>query len=422
MKLIEKIGNRDVTVQAPPSKAHTLRALVIASLADGESVIERPLLGNDQLDVIGCLKALGAGLQVSEDRVVVSGCGGAFEPRADELNVGESGVGTNFLTAAACLSSGPVTITGTGRIAERPVAELVSGLRQIGGRIEYLGREGFPPLKVAGGGLSGGTAEMRGDATSQYFSAVAIAAPMASGAVTLSCLGAMAERPYFDITLQMMSRFGVQAERLDAQRVRIPTVGAYVPSQVVVEGDYSSASFFFLAAAVCRSAVTVAGLPARTLQGDRRILDLLTSMGCAVSEEGGAVRVEGGPLRCITEDMGDTPDLVPPLAVAAAFAEGTSILRDVGRLRHKESDRVVVIVSELGKMGGLARCDGDSLIIEGGRQLHGAQIDPHNDHRIAMSFAVAGLATGGQVIEDEQCVGKSFPDFWDKLGAFEGRH
>jgi len=418
MKHIEKIRNYEVALEAPPSKAHTLRALVIGSLANGESVIERPLLGKDQLNVIECLRGLGVEVRVDEERVIVSGCDGAYSPRADELNVGESGVGMNFLTAAACLSEKPLVITGGQRITERPVDELVSGLRQLGCQMDYLGKEGFLPLKVMGGGIRGGVAEMRGDITSQYFSAVAISAPFAADAVILSCLGPMTERPYFDITIQMMSRFGVRVERLDSRHVCVPATRAYLPLRVKIEGDYSSASFFFLAAAICQSVVTVSGLSPDTVQGDRRFLEFLANMGCAVSEEGGAVRVEGHPLQAITNDMADTPDLVPPIAVAAAFAEGTITLRNVAHLRHKECDRLAVITSELGKMGAVARCDGDSLVIEGRRELHGARIDPHNDHRIAMSFAIAGLATGDQVIENEQCVQKSFPDFWDRLKVF----
>jgi len=418
MKRIEKIRNYEVVLEAPPAKAHTLRALVIGSLANGESMIERPLLAQDQLSVITCLRALGSEIQVEEGHAVVSGCGGAYSPRAENLDVGESGVGMSFLTAAACLSEKPVVISGAQRITERPVAELVGGLRQLGCRIVYLGKDGFPPLKVMGGGIRGGAAEMRGDITSQYFSAVAIAAPFAGDAVTLSCPGRMAEQPYFDITIEMMSRFGVRVERIDSQRVRVPATKAYVASKVEMEGDYSSASFFFLAAAICRSVVTVTGLSPDTVQGDRRFLEFLRNMGCAVSEEGGAVRVEGRPLQGIAADMADTPDLLPPVAVAAAFAQGTSIFANVAHLRYKESDRLAVVASELDKMGGVARCDGDSLLVEGGRKLHGAQINPHNDHRIAMSFAVAGLATGDQAIENGQCVQKSFPDFWNKLKVF----
>ncbi|MHC4915306.1 MAG: 3-phosphoshikimate 1-carboxyvinyltransferase [Planctomycetota bacterium] len=416
---VEKIRNTDARVEAPPSKAHTLRALIIASLAEGESRILRPLLGEDQLNVIRCLRALGIEVEPAGGEVRVLGGGGRFRPGGEELNVGESGVGMNFLTSAACLSGSPVTLTGAERITQRPIAEVVGGLRQLGCGIEYLGKEGFPPVMIAGGGIPGGTVEMSGEITSQYFSSVAVSAPCAQRPVTLRCTDEMSERPYFDITLQMMAEFGAAVERDGYREVRFPSGNPYRGRALTVEGDYSSASFFFLAAAVCGAAVTVGGLSPDTRQGDRGFLSLLERMGCRVSESAEGVRVEGegGPLRAIEEDMGNMPDLVPPIAVAAAFAEGTSRFTDVAQLRVKECDRLAVMVSELGKMGITARCDRDSLTVEGGKP-RGARIDPHNDHRIAMSFAAAGLATGEQVIESPGCVAKSFPDFWERFAVF----
>ena len=408
----------DAKVDAPPSKAHTLRALIISSLANGKSVIRNPLLGQDQLNVIECLKMLGVRIERDDDTITVWGMAGKYQPVCDELNVGESGVGMNFLTSVACLSERPVVITGTKRITERPIGEVVAGLQQLGCSIEYLDKDGFPPIRILGGGIKGGNTRMKGQKTSQYFSSVAISSPYANQPVIIECMDKMTERPYFDITLQMMRDFGVETENRDYKQIRIPNDKEYLPREMTIEGDYSSASFFFLAGAICGSKVTVRGLNPDTKQGDRAFLTLLEKMGCDVSAIAEGVCIRGGVLRAIEQDMSDLPDLVPPLAIAAAFARGTSRLTSIGHLRLKECDRLAVMASELNKMGVVATCDENSLVVKGSSKIHGADIDPCNDHRIAMSFAVAGLAAGEQVIQDEMCVAKSFPDFWERFEVF----
>jgi len=418
MKIINKIHNTDIKVEAPPSKAHTLRALIISSLADGKSTIYNPLPGQDQLNVIKCLEGLGVEIKRENDKLVVYGKGGRYTPTSGQLNVGESGVGMNFLTSAACLSDKPVTLTGVKRITERPVVGVVEGLRQLGCKIEYLEKEGFPPIKVYGGGIKGGDAEISGQKTSQYFSSLVISSPCADNKVTLRCTDEMTEKPYLDISLQMMAEFGVKAENDNYKEMRIPNDKKYSAREIKIEGDYSSASFFFLAGVICKTKVTVTGLNPETKQGDKTFLTLMEKMGCGVSKTDAGICIQGEKLHAIQEDMSNLPDLVPPLAIAAAFAEGTSRLTNIGHLRHKECDRLAVMASQLNKMGVPAKCDEDSLTIQGGPKIHAADIDPHNDHRIAMSFAIAGLVTGNQVIEDEMCVAKSFPDFWKKFEIF----
>jgi 3-phosphoshikimate 1-carboxyvinyltransferase len=417
MKVVNKIRNTDVVVDAPPSKAHTLRALIISSLSNGKCTIYNPLLGQDQRNVIECLKRLGVKIEGGSNKLTITGTNGKYTPISDELNVGESGVGMNFLTSAANLSDKPVVITGNKRITERPIREVVEGLRQLGCKIEYLGKEGFPPIRIYGGGIAGGEAEISGQKSSQYFSSIVISSPYAENKVTLKCVDEMTEKPYFDISLQMMAEFGVKAKNDNYKQIEIPS-GRYSAREMTIEGDYSSASFFFLAGAICKSKVTVKGLRADTKQGDKAFLTLMEKMGCRVSETDDGICVQGRELSAIEQDMSDLPDLVPPLAIAAAFAEGESRLTNIGHLRDKECDRLAVMASELGKMGVAARCDESSLIIKGSGKIHGARIDPHNDHRIAMSFAIAGLATGEQKINDEMCVAKSFPDFWEKFEVF----
>jgi 3-phosphoshikimate 1-carboxyvinyltransferase len=418
MKIIDKIRNTDIKIAAPPSKAHTLRCLIISSLANGKSTICNPLLGQDQLNVIECLKKLGVKIKHEKDKLIVYGTQGRYTPTSEGLDVGESGVGMNFLTSAACLSRTPVTITGAKRITERPVSEVVNGLRQLGCRIEYQDKEGFPPIKVYGGGIKGGSAKIKGRKTSQYFSSIVISSPYAENKVTLICIDEMTERPYLDISLQMMSEFGVEPENDGYKEITVPNDKKYSARQITIEGDYSSASFFFLAAAICKTKVTVSGLNPHTKQGDRTFLKLIEKMGCKVSPTDEGICVQGRNLHAIEQDMSNLPDLVPPLAIAAAFAEGTSKFTNIAHLRHKECDRLEVMVLQLGKMGVFARCDESSLAVEGTAGIYGARIDPHNDHRIAMSFAIAGLVTGNQVIENEMCVAKSFPDFWEKFAVF----
>lgn len=417
MKAVNKIRNTDVVVDAPPSKAHTLRSLIISSLSAGKCTIYNPLFGEDQRNVIECLKRLGVEIEQQPNKITVTGANGKYTPVKDELNVGESGVGMNFLTSAANLADKPVVITGAKRITERPIREVVEGLRQLGCRIEYLDKEGFPPIKIYGGGIKGGEAAISGQKSSQYFSSIVISSPYAENKVTLKCADEMTEKPYFDISLQMMAEFGVKAKNNNYKLIEIPK-GKYSAREITIEGDYSSASFFFLAGAICKAKVTVKGLRADTKQGDKAFVALLEKMGCDVLETSEEICITGGELTAIEEDMSDLPDLVPPLAIACAFAKGESRLTNIGHLRHKECDRLAVMASELGKMGVDAECDESSLIITGGGKIHGTQIDPHNDHRIAMSFAVAGLATGDQSIEDEMCVAKSFPDFWERFEVF----
>ena len=326
----------------------------------------------------------------------------------------------NFLTSAACFADRPVVLGGTPRLNERPIREVVEGVRQLGARVDYLGEEGFPPVKVHPTGLNGGRAALHGAVTSQYFSSLVISSALARGPVTLECLDAMTERPYFDISTGMMADFGVRAGNHGYQTIEVPAPQIYQSRDYLVEGDFSSASFLFLAAAVLGSTVKVEGLNRDSVQGDKRFLDLLERMGCSVSWQGSTVEVTGGDLRGIEEDMSDVPDLVPPLAVAAAFARGETKFTRVGHLVHKESNRVVAMETELKKMGVEAWHDPETMTVVGHRAgIHGASVATYNDHRIAMSLAVAGLAVGSQHVENPECVAKSFPDFWEKLALFE---
>ena len=416
---IEKIKNLDVTVDAPPSKAHTLRAIVLGALSSGKSTIRNPLLGEDQLHLIDCIRKLGIDITRRDSILEVTGNGGMFTPVADLLDVGESGVSMNFLCSIACLANKEVILTGAKSLCKRPIDQVVSGLTQLGCRLEYLETFGFPPVKVFPIGIPGGQANMRGKNTSQYFSSIAIASPFSSSGVILHCTDTMSERPYFDITKEMMADFGVKIVNKDFNDIEIPNDQKYHAREVQIEGDYSSASFFFLAAAICKSKVSVRNLHTTSAQGDKVFLDLIAKMGCQVKRIENQVCVVGRDLKSIEVDMKDVPDLVPPLSIACAFASGKSVLKGVGHLRNKECNRLQAIVEGLNKMGVVSSCDEDTLEIEGTKNIQSAEINPFNDHRIAMSFAVAGLPLNGQSISDETCVKKSFPNFWEKFAIFQ---
>ncbi|MBN2510127.1 MAG: 3-phosphoshikimate 1-carboxyvinyltransferase [Spirochaetales bacterium] len=415
--LIKKIRNMKARASAPPSKAHSLRAIALASLAGGTSRINNPLLGDDQLHLIECMRRLGVGIDVEAGGLTIRGAGGCFSVAEPVLDAGESGVSMNFLCALGVFADREFTLTGAPGLLERPVDQVVDGVRQLGGRVDYLEREGYPPVKIHPGGLKGGTARIRGSRTSQYFSSLALAAPLASEDVTLLCTDTMTERPYFDITADMMSRFGATLENDSHTRIRIPR-GRYTARDYQVEGDYSSASFFFLAAAVCGAEVTVDNLSESSVQGDKAFPAILEQMGCELVAGGGKVTVKGRPLSALELNMADVPDLVPCAAVACAYARGTSTLTGVGHLRNKECDRLEALREGLSAMGAECGYDQDSLWVKGTAALHAAEINPYNDHRIAMSFAVAGLPLGGQVIRDRHCVKKSFPDFWERFEVF----
>ncbi|MDC7224772.1 MAG: 3-phosphoshikimate 1-carboxyvinyltransferase [Spirochaetales bacterium] len=409
---------KTLTVAAPPAKAYTLRALVLSSLAEGTSRVKNPLLGQDQLHLIECLKSLGTVIEEDGKDLLVTGCAGRYHPSTEELNAGESGVSMNFLSSLTALCDREVVLTGKEGLLRRPIGEVIHGVSQLGGRVTYLDKEGFPPVRVHPAPLKGGRTVMSGSKTSQYFSSLVIAGALTEGETVIECSDEMSEKPYFDITTSMMEKFGVKTENREYREIRIPAGQSYRSCDIAVEGDYSSATFFFLAAAVCGTAVTVTGLNRDSVQGDREILPLLEKMGCSVVWNDGDVTVTGAPLKAIRADGTDIPDMVPSLAVAAAFAEGESVFTGVGRLRFKECDRLEAIRSNLEAMGGRVRYDEDNLYVTG-TPLKGTRINSYNDHRIAMAFAVAGLATGDQQVGEPGCVSKSFPDFWERLEPFQ---
>jgi 3-phosphoshikimate 1-carboxyvinyltransferase len=408
----------DAVVRVPGSKSLTQRALIAAALAEGESVLLGPLASEDTQYTMTALRQMGISVDDSAPAAwTVRGCGGAIQTPAADIFLGNNGTATRFLTSVAALGCGRFRITGGERMAQRPIAPLMQALQGWQVRIESEAGTGCPPLRINANGIAGGKTVLPEGKSSQYLSSLLLVAPYAKQPAELTVQGDVLSKPYVEMTLAVMRDFGIQAEAAPSlAQFRIPQ-GCYQGTRYAVEGDASGASYFWAAAAVTGGKVTVANVPSPSLQGDANLVQLLAKMGCAVSTTQGGITVQGPELlRGIEADMGDMPDVAPTLAVAAAFAQGTTVISNIAHLRIKECDRLSVMVTELRKLGVQAEEEHGRMIIhgQGGAGLHGADIATYEDHRIAMCFAVAGLRVPGIKIHGEDCVAKSFPDFWQR--------
>ncbi len=412
-------GPIEATVQVPGSKSITQRALIAAALARGKSILHGPLASEDTDYTAKALLAMGIVIDEGRDKWRIYGQGGVIAPPATEIFLGNNGTATRFLTSVAALGRGIFLINGDQRMAERPIEPLIQALRGWGVKIRSINDTGCPPLEIQADGLAGGPTVLPEGKSSQYLSSLLLVAPYARRNAELTVEGEVLSKPYVNMTLAVMRDFGIEAEAAsELNHFRIPQ-GCYQGGEYRVEGDASSASYFWAAAAVTGGRVTVANVPFPSLQGDAVLVDILGQMGCRVDRGDQGISVAApDELRGVEVDMGDCPDVVPTLAVVAALARGRTVIRNIAHLRIKECDRLGVMAAELAKLGVKTEEGPDYLVIEGaGRNhsYHGAEIATHNDHRIAMSFAVAGLAIPGVVIENPGCVGKSFPDFWQRF-------
>jgi 3-phosphoshikimate 1-carboxyvinyltransferase len=422
---IEPIGAFQASVRPPGSKSLTNRALVLAALAAGESTLLRPLLADDTQRMLEALAALGFAPRVDGDgqAVHLTGCGGKIPAGQAALNLGNAGTAYRFLTAACCLGSGAYALDGIERMRQRPVAQLVDALRAIGAGIDYLGQEGFPPVRVRGaGGLRGGELAMPPTLSSQYISALLQVAPCCRHGLSIFFDGPVTSRPYVEMTLALMLGFGVEVE-VDEGMSRVHVyAGQYRGRELTIEPDASNASYFLAAAAVTPgSRCTIEGLGRDSAQGDVGFAELLRLMGAGVVWESDSITVTGparaGMLRGIDADLNAMPDMAQTLAVVALFAEGVTTIRNVGNLRLKETDRIAALQCELRKLGAAVEVDGDDILITppAGGRVRPAVIDTYDDHRMAMSFAVVGLRVPGVVINNPGCVNKTFPGFFEYL-------
>lgn len=402
-------------VRIPGSKSITHRALLMAALTEWESTILNPLIAEDTLLTAGALEQFGVEVIRSADQMIVRPPARRWQTPAQPIMLGNSGTSMRLLPPLAATGEGTFIFDGTPRLRERPIGPVVDALGQLGTECFYRDRTGFPPVEIRGNGLRGGDVVVDARQSSQFLSALLISAPLANREMRIRWLEPVASFPYVAMTLTMMEQMSIRIRRLDRNRVAIPAPQVYPPLYYEVEGDCSSASYFWGAAAITGATVTTFPIREDSLQGDRRLLDVLQEMGCLVQWEGNGVRVTGPPrLRAITLDMNQIPDMVPTLAVVAAFAEGTTRIQNVAHLRIKESDRLHVVAAELGKFGVPVEELEDGLVIEGGKVgVPNGPIDAHDDHRIAMAFALMGLRAFGVVIDGAESVSKSFPNFWE---------
>lgn len=408
----------DAEVTVPGSKSYTNRALVMAALAGGRSVLRGALFSDDTHHMSDALRRLGIRVTADEKgaRFEVEGCAGHIPAPEAELFVGNSGTSARFLVSLAALGRGTYAIDGVARMRERPIQDLLDGLRPLGVRTSTRYNNGCPPVLVEADGIAGGKTRMAGGTSSQYFTSILLAAPYARRDVEIEVAGDLTSRPYIDMTLAGMRDFGVEVRRDGYERFRVRAGQGYRGRAYDVEPDASSASYFFAAAALTGGRVRVRGLNLASAQGDVHFVDALERMGCRVEAGGDFIEVRGPKrLKGIDVDLNATPDLAQTLAVLAPFAEGPTTIRNVASMRIKETDRIAAVVTELRRLGVQAVELPDGLVIPPAKRILPAAVHTYDDHRMAMSFALIGLRAEGVVIRDPGCVSKTFPDYFERL-------
>ncbi len=406
----------DARVRVPGSKSLTNRALIVAALAKGPSKLTGALDSDDTRVMVESLGRLGIGLtHTPEDATIrVKGCGGEIPAAEADLYVGNSGTSLRFLTALAATGRGTYRLDGNPRMRERPVADLLQALNGLGADCKSDLGTGCPPVTVKTGGLDGGYAFVKGDVSSQFLSGLLMALPGSNHLTTVEVEGPLVSLPYVTMTLSVMEAFGVRVGNRKNRRFDVHP-GHYTGRPYAIEPDASAASYFFALAAVTGGRVTVEGLGTQSVQGDMGFVDILEHMGCRVERSADATTVTGGPLRGVDVDMNAISDTVMTLGVVALFATGFTRIRNVAHIRHKETDRISALANELRKLGASVDEQPDGLLIFPPAAITPARIATYDDHRMAMSFAVAGVKTGVVTIEEPGCVAKTYPGFWDDL-------
>ena len=416
-------GPLDAVVRLPGSKSLTNRALVVGALADGRTELTGALFSDDTALMIACLQALEVQIDADAacESITIDGCGGNLPATDADLFCGNSGTTIRFCTALCALGSGSYRLDGVERMRQRPLGPLVEALRSVGVLIGYEAAEGYPPVMVRGGGIRAGTMVFDAPPSSQYVSALLMSAPYAAGDVFIE-LRHLISAPYITMTVRLMEAFGAAViEKMEGHcaRIIVPAPQRYAGRGYAIEPDASNASYFLAAPAVADGQVTVEGLGTDSVQGDVRFVDVLEQMGCRVERGADSLRVEGPAegekLRGVDVDLNDMPDVAQTLAVIALFAEGPTTIRNVGNLRIKETDRLAALAVELDKFGARVELADDGLTIHPPARVAPAPVATYGDHRMAMSFALAGLAVEGVEILDPTCVNKTFPDFFERF-------
>jgi len=412
-------------VTAPPSKSYTHRALILGALAEGETVLTNYLDADDTRYTAEALRTLGTTIRANGSTLKIEGRDGKFsvQPGRETIFVGNSGSTVRMVAPLAALTPGRVVFEGEPRLYQRPVSDLLVALKALGIRAASINRDGFPPIEIHGGTLLGGEVVVSGLITSQHVSGLLMAAPYARRNVRLNISGELLSKPYVDVTIDIMRRFGGEVGNINYEHFVVTAGETYRGREYDIEGDYSSAAYFFAMGAIGGVTVTVSGLNSRSVQGDRHFLDILAQMGCEIDfGKEGISASRRNPLAATTQDMGDYPDIVQPLAVVAAFASGKTLIRNIGHLIYKETDRINHTALELRKMGAEVEVTENTMLITGGG-VRGAGVESHNDHRLVMSLAVAALfAEGETVISGAEAVGKSYPGFFRDLAKVGAKY
>lgn len=418
-----------LTLSPPGSKSLTNRALLLAALADGSSELANVLFADDTLVMLENLRRLGFDLKIDHpaNRVTVQGRAGEIPAASAELFCGNSGTTIRFLTALCALGRGTFTLDGVPRMRQRPIGPLIDLLKNLGVRCRYDLERGFPPVTVQADRFPGGICRFGTSSSSQYLSAVLQVAPYARNEVRVDLDSPQTSWPYVAMTMRLMDAFSHTVDLIrdpltgEPQKIIVPR-GTYAATHYLIEPDASNATYFLAAAAIHPGAsLTVKGLGKRSLQGDVGFAEVLARMGAMVELHDNAITVQGPPrLSAIEVDLSKMPDTAQTLAVTALFADGPTTLRGLHTLRVKETDRVAALAAELAKLGAQVDVDGDDLTIHPPDQIRSASIATYDDHRMAMSFALAATKAPGVVIEDPACVNKTYPAFFDDLARLGG--
>ncbi|ADP12127.1 3-phosphoshikimate 1-carboxyvinyltransferase [Erwinia sp. Ejp617] len=415
---LQPIALVDGTVNLPGSKSVSNRALLLAALAKGTTRLTNLLDSDDVRHMLAALQALGVQHTLSADRTrcEITGQGGALQAEgALELFLGNAGTAMRPLAAALCIGSNDIILTGEPRMKERPIGHLVDALRQGGADVEYLEQDDYPPLRIKGG-FNGGEVTVDGSVSSQFLTALLMAAPLAQNDSQIIIKGDLVSKPYIDITLKLMATFGVVVDNNDYHTFRIRGQQQYqATSEYLVEGDASSASYFLAAAAIRGGTVRVTGIGRNSMQGDIRFADVLEKMGASVEWGDDYIACTRGELKAIDLDMNHIPDAAMTIATTALFAQGTTVMRNIYNWRVKETDRLAAMATELRKVGAEVEEGHDYIRITPPAKIACAQIGTYNDHRMAMCFSLVALSSTPVTILDPKCTAKTFPDYFEQL-------
>ncbi|RLA71045.1 MAG: 3-phosphoshikimate 1-carboxyvinyltransferase [Epsilonproteobacteria bacterium] len=414
---LEPIAKIDGEINLPGSKSLSNRALLIAALAEGTTKITNLLESDDTRHMLNALKKLDIDYTLSEDKTectIVGNAGPISSEISHELFLGNAGTAMRPLCAALCLGKGTYVLTGEARMKERPIGHLVDALRQAGADINYLENEGYPPLQIESKGLKGGEVEIDGSISSQFLTALLLASPMAENDMTISIIGELVSKPYIDITLDIMQKFGVEVENRDYKTFHIKSGQHYKAAETyMIEGDASSASYFLAAAAIKGGTVKVTGIGRNSIQGDVEFVDVLEQMGARVEWGDTYISVTRDALNAIDMDFNHIPDAAMTIATTALFCKGTTTLRNIYNWRVKETDRLFAMATELRKVGAEVEEGEDYLKITAPNELKHAAIDTYDDHRMAMCFSLLALDPVSVTINEPECTAKTFPTYFE---------